>query len=217
MVGEWQGKETMHPTPWAPDGAVRDAVIVNRFGPDGFAVIQDYRQFDGERSHPIAQHRLMHRMERQRRQYSREFKLEAVRLISERGVSFVQASRDLNVSARQIEAAVRIEVRDRGPGVPPARQHELFEPFAGSGASFGTIDSVGVGLSLVKLLAEAQGGSVGLASTPYVETIFWVTFPAHTPPTSAAASRFSAEDEIDPDTVFGDASIDGAGARDSAT
>jgi len=33
----------------------------------------------------------------QRRQHSREFKLEAVRLIKERGVSVAQASRDLNV------------------------------------------------------------------------------------------------------------------------
>ena len=30
-----------------------------------------------------------------RRQFSREFKLEAVRLVAERGVSVVQASRDL--------------------------------------------------------------------------------------------------------------------------
>jgi transposase len=33
----------------------------------------------------------------QRRKYSREFKLEAVRLIKERGVSVAQASRDLDV------------------------------------------------------------------------------------------------------------------------
>ena len=32
-----------------------------------------------------------------RRQFSREFKLEAVRLVKERGVSVVQASRDLEV------------------------------------------------------------------------------------------------------------------------
>jgi transposase len=33
----------------------------------------------------------------QRRNHSREFKLEAVRLIKERGVSVAQASRDLDV------------------------------------------------------------------------------------------------------------------------
>jgi transposase len=33
----------------------------------------------------------------QRRKFSREFKLEAVRLVRERGVSFAQASRGLDV------------------------------------------------------------------------------------------------------------------------
>jgi transposase len=33
----------------------------------------------------------------QRRKFNREFKLEAVRLVKERGVSIAQASRDLNV------------------------------------------------------------------------------------------------------------------------
>ena len=33
----------------------------------------------------------------ERRKFTREFKLEAVRLIKERGVSYVQVSQDLNV------------------------------------------------------------------------------------------------------------------------
>ena len=48
MAGEWRGKETMHPTPWASQGAIRDADISNRVGLDGFAIIQDYRQRDGD-------------------------------------------------------------------------------------------------------------------------------------------------------------------------
>ena len=36
-------------------------------------------------------------MQRGRRQFSREFKLEAVRLVKDRGVSVVQASRDLDI------------------------------------------------------------------------------------------------------------------------
>lgn len=35
--------------------------------------------------------------QKRRRQFTREFKLEAVRLVLERGVSFAQASRDLGV------------------------------------------------------------------------------------------------------------------------
>ena len=37
----------------------------------------------------------------ERRQFTREFKLEAVRLIKDRGVSYVQASQDLDVHVSQ--------------------------------------------------------------------------------------------------------------------
>ena len=44
FVGDWRGEEKMQPTPWLPEGGVRDAAISNRLGLDGFAIIQDYVQ-----------------------------------------------------------------------------------------------------------------------------------------------------------------------------
>src|ERR1700710_1491461 len=43
----------------------------------------------------------------ERRQFTREFKLEAVRLIKDRGVSYVQASQDLNVHTSQLRDWVK--------------------------------------------------------------------------------------------------------------
>jgi transposase-like protein len=43
----------------------------------------------------------------ERRQFTREFKLEAVRLIKERGVSYAQASADLGVHATQLRNWVK--------------------------------------------------------------------------------------------------------------
>ena len=43
----------------------------------------------------------------ERRQFTREFKLEAVRLIKDRGVSYVQASQDLNVHPSQLRDWVK--------------------------------------------------------------------------------------------------------------
>ena len=43
----------------------------------------------------------------QRRKFSREFKLEAVKLVRERGVSLVQASRDLDVHENVLRKWVR--------------------------------------------------------------------------------------------------------------
>jgi transposase-like protein len=43
----------------------------------------------------------------ERRKFTREFKLEAARLIKERGVSYVQASQDLGVHESQLRSWVR--------------------------------------------------------------------------------------------------------------
>jgi transposase-like protein len=43
----------------------------------------------------------------ERRRFTREFKLEAVRLIKERGVSFAQASHDLTVHQSQLRSWVK--------------------------------------------------------------------------------------------------------------
>src|SRR4029078_9632981 len=43
----------------------------------------------------------------ERRKFTREFKLEAVRLIKDRGVSYVRASQDLNVHTSQLRDWVK--------------------------------------------------------------------------------------------------------------
>ena len=43
----------------------------------------------------------------ERRRFTREFKLEAVRLIRDRGVSYVQAAPDLNVHVSQLRDWVK--------------------------------------------------------------------------------------------------------------
>jgi transposase len=43
----------------------------------------------------------------ERRKFTREFKVEAVRLIKERGVSFAQASQDLSVHESQLRSWVK--------------------------------------------------------------------------------------------------------------
>lgn len=42
MAGDWTGPETMHPSPWNPDGYAAVGSLHNRMALDGFALIQDY-------------------------------------------------------------------------------------------------------------------------------------------------------------------------------
>src|SRR5215813_3610881 len=54
----------------------------------------------------------------ERRKFTREFKLEAVRLIKERGVSYAQASQDLGVHVSQLRNWVNARGDDRQHAFP---------------------------------------------------------------------------------------------------
>jgi len=54
----------------------------------------------------------------ERRRFTREFKLEAVRLIKERGVSYAQASQDLGVHQSQLRSWVKALADDRQHAFP---------------------------------------------------------------------------------------------------
>lgn len=60
-----------------------------------------------------------------------------------------------------------IEVADGGPGIPPDEIARVFEPFfRGSRALRDQIHGTGLGLNLVKTIAEAHGGEVAVRSRP---------------------------------------------------
>ena len=67
----------------------------------------------------------------------------------------------------------RIEVDDRGPGVPPDDAVTIFEPFRSGVRSDGT----GLGLAIVRGIAEAHGGSAGLDNRPGGGARFWIRLP----------------------------------------
>jgi transposase-like protein len=64
----------------------------------------------------------------ERRRFTREFKLEAVRLIKDRGVSYAQASRDLKVHPTQLRNWVKAladDPRDAFPGQGQMKPEQL--------------------------------------------------------------------------------------------
>jgi two-component system, OmpR family, sensor kinase len=72
---------------------------------------------------------------------------------------------------------VRLWVRDRGPGIPPADQERIFERFARAQASRRVSEGAGLGLAIVRAIAEAHGGRVELSSRPGVGATFTLVVP----------------------------------------
>ena len=75
----------------------------------------------------------------------------------------------------------RLWVRDAGPGVPPADQQRIFERFARTQASRRRSEGAGLGLAIVRAIADAHGGHVELVSRPGVGSTFTVAIPTAAP------------------------------------
>ena len=87
----------------------------------------------------------------------------------------------VEVAAMALAEAVRVEVRDEGPGVAVADRGAVFRRFyrgdpARSGGGSGGAGS-GVGLTIAKALVERQGGAIGVEDAPGGGACFWFTLP----------------------------------------
>ena len=78
----------------------------------------------------------------------------------------------------ELPGAVRVDVADAGPGIPPEHLAHVFERFhrvdrGRSSASGGT----GLGLAIVDAIARAHGGTASVASEPGRGSTFSITLP----------------------------------------
>lgn len=73
---------------------------------------------------------------------------------------------------------VSITVADRGPGVAASEQDRIFEPFYRPARGAPGAAGAGLGLSIARSLAEAQGGTVRYAPRAGGGSIFTLTLPA---------------------------------------
>jgi signal transduction histidine kinase len=90
---------------------------------------------------------------------------------------------DLVIS--QSDGTLRLAVADRGPGVSPEDRVNLFRRFMRLDSQAGSEQyGIGLGLYLVKKIAEAHGGQVGVEERPGGGAVFWMDVSLMTEETS---------------------------------
>jgi len=69
----------------------------------------------------------------------------------------------------------KLSVRDRGPGIPENELPRVFERYYRAAGSTSSSEGLGLGLYISRLIVEALGGSISVASTPGDGSTFEIT------------------------------------------
>lgn len=89
------------------------------------------------------------------------------------GTITLRARPDKSLLAKKSSEATVIEVEDTGPGIPPAVQRRLFDPF------FSTKEGgTGLGLSIAAQIVNNHGGKLEFQTQPSAGTTFAIVLPA---------------------------------------
>jgi signal transduction histidine kinase len=95
----------------------------------------------------------------------------------ENAVKYSPEGGEVRVSAAAANGAVRIAVRDAGPGIPGDQQGRIFEKFGRVDVPGASKPGTGLGLFIARSIAEAHGGSLDVSSGAEPGSTFTLTLP----------------------------------------
>lgn len=95
-------------------------------------------------------------------------------------VKFSPPGESVRLSVARLGGAVRVEVQDRGPGIPKEFRTRIFQRFAqgtAAGVPQGEGRGSGLGLAISKALVEGMGGRIGFDTQDQAGTTFYFELP----------------------------------------
>lgn len=82
---------------------------------------------------------------------------------------------DVEVVSTRLDGVHRVEVRDRGRGIPDDKRERVFAPLARLDK---TVEGSGIGLATCRRIVEAHGGTMGVDEREGGGSVFWFRLPA---------------------------------------
>ncbi len=144
---QWSmGTETMRREPTDLMQVVDEAVVSSSFGSEGRIVLIDA----GVRPVVLADAGQLRG---------------AISNVIRNSLAYSPPDEPIKVRVEADDGAARIEVRDRGPGVPPDERQLVFDPFERGRVGRSTRSGSGLGLFIARRVLEAHGGAISLRPT----------------------------------------------------
>jgi two-component system sensor histidine kinase KdpD len=112
----------------------------------------------------------------------------------ENAAKYTPAGTPIEVSAVPVDGAVRVDVADRGPGLPPGEEERIFEKFhRGGRESASEGGGIGLGLTICRGIVTAHGGRIWAENRSGGGAVFHFTLPLAGAPPPAVPSEAGAE------------------------
>jgi two-component system phosphate regulon sensor histidine kinase PhoR len=102
----------------------------------------------------------------------------AVQNLVDNAIKYAASGKRIEVSVRREDKMLELIVKDFGPGIPDAERKSVFDRFyRAKDVRLKPVRGSGIGLSLVKNIAEAHGGGVEIASDADSGCVFRIWIP----------------------------------------
>jgi signal transduction histidine kinase len=105
---------------------------------------------------------------------------QAIIQLLQNAVDHTDSEDEIALGSRIDDGLARFWVRDTGPGIPPEVRARIFERFARSGLR--RSEGAGLGLAIVRAIAEGHGGRVWVDSEVGEGTTFTIEVPVNQDP-----------------------------------